>query len=58
MNEKGLTGSTLKWIAIVPMLIDHTGDAVLDKMLISGIFGEVSAANPLYQTDMVLRGFG
>lgn len=31
MNEKGLTGSTLKWIAIVTMLIDHTGAAVLEK---------------------------
>ena len=58
MNEKGLTGSTLKWIAIVTMLIDHTGAAVLEKMLISGKYGEVSAANPLYQTDMVLRGIG
>lgn len=27
-------------------------------MLISGKYGEVSAANPLYQTDMVLRGIG
>ena len=58
MNEKGLTGSTLKWIAIVTMLIDHTGAAVLEKMLISGKYGEVSAANPLYQTDMVLRKTG
>lgn len=58
MNEKGLTGSTLKWIAIVTMLIDHTGAAVLEKMLISGKYGEVTAANPLYQTDMVLRGIG
>lgn len=58
MNEKGLTGSTLKWIAIVTMLIDHTGAAVLEKMLISGKYGEVSAANPLYQTDMILRGIG
>ena len=33
-QNKGLTGSTLKWIAIVTMLIDHVGAAVLTRMLL------------------------
>lgn len=31
---KGITGSTLKWIAIVTMLIDHIGATVLTKLLL------------------------
>lgn len=36
MEEKkfGLTGSTLKWIAIVTMLIDHIGASILTKQLL------------------------
>lgn len=36
MNEKkfGIAGSTLKWIAIITMLIDHIGASVLTKQLI------------------------
>lgn len=36
MEEKkfGLTGSTLKWIAIITMLIDHIGASILTKRLL------------------------
>lgn len=36
MNEKkfGITGSTLKWIAIITMLIDHIGASILTKQLL------------------------
>lgn len=36
MNEKkfGIAGSTLKWIAIITMLIDHIGASILTKQLL------------------------
>lgn len=36
MNEKkfGIAGSTLKWIAIITMLIDHIGASILTKRLL------------------------
>ena len=32
-NKKGISGSTLKMIAIVTMVIDHIGAAVLARLL-------------------------
>ena len=36
MKEKkfGISGSTLKWIAIITMLIDHIGASILTKQLL------------------------
>lgn len=48
-----LTGSTLKWIAIVTMLIDHIGAIVLEKMVIASGWDE-----SLYLGYMVLRLIG
>lgn len=50
---KGLSGSALKCIAIVTMLIDHIGAAVLARMIIGGNQSEV-----LYQTYLLLRSIG
>ncbi len=48
---KGLSGSTLKIIAMVTMLIDHIGAAVLARMVIAGNVG-------LYDVYHVLRLIG
>lgn len=37
IKQKGLTGSHLKWIAIVTMLIDHTGAFILEPALMGGL---------------------
>lgn len=50
---KGLSGSALKTIAIVTMLIDHIGAAVLARLLIAGQGGDL-----LYQIYLVLRTIG
>ena len=49
--NKGLSGSTLKIIAMVTMLIDHIGAAVLARMIIAGNV-------ELYDTYRVLRMIG
>jgi len=49
--NKGLSGSTLKIIAMVTMLIDHIGAAVLARMIIAGNV-------ELYDTYRVLRLIG
>ena len=48
--RKGITGSTLKIIAIVTMLIDHIGAVVLER------FAEEGTA--LYVLDLFMRGIG
>lgn len=37
MKQRGLTGSHLKWIAIVTMLIDHTGAFLLEPAMVEGL---------------------
>lgn len=50
---KGVSGSTLKMIAIITMLIDHIGAAVLARLLIIGQGGQMT-----YQIYLVLRTIG
>ncbi len=50
---RGLSGSALKIIAIVTMLIDHIGAAVLARILIAGQGGERT-----YQIYLLLRVIG
>ena len=52
MNKKGLTGSTLKIIAMIAMLIDHIGAAVLVRVIRST--GDMS----LYEGYTILRKIG
>ncbi len=70
MNEKkfGISGSTLKWIAIITMLIDHIGASILTKQLLymnmnPQVFGGVTTEfieqfNNLYFIMRVTRKIG
>ena len=67
-KKPGLTGSTLKWIAIITMLIDHIGAALLELGLLPKIADAVLAGNSFdyvmadyhfwYGFDDVLRAIG
>lgn len=61
-GRKGITGSTLKWIAIITMLIDHIGATVLTKQLIhnwsiAGQAGLISV-DGLYVVMYITRQIG
>lgn len=53
MPQKGLSGSTLKLIAIITMLIDHIGAAVIARLLIAGQGSEM-----LYKIYYAMRAVG
>lgn len=63
-GKKGITGSTLKLIAIIAMFIDHTGAVIVERMLLSGGASQMNDINyilanaNLYIIDMVLRLVG
>ena len=69
-KKKGISGSTLKMIAIVTMVIDHIGAAVLARLLMVNGLGELdqtnadaimqwlSANGALYWTYTVMRMIG
>lgn len=67
-KKRGLSGSTLKWIAIITMLTDHIGASVLTKQLLymysnPEAFGGVTAEfveqyNNLYDIMCVTRSIG
>ena len=50
-KKKGISGSTLKMIAIVTMLIDHIGAAVLARLLMVNGLGELDQTN----TDAIMQ---
>ena len=68
VKKTGLTGSLLKWIAILTMLIDHIGAALLEIGLLPQIANAVLAGNSFdyvmkdytfwYGLDDVLRSIG
>lgn len=67
-HNKGITGSTLKLIAIASMLIDHIGAVILERMLMqNGMLAAIDAETldsfletnaGLYDTYVVLRLIG
>lgn len=65
VKKKGISGSTLKMIAIITMFIDHVGAVILERMLMQRMEG-VAIVGPrfimenatLYIADMVLRLIG
>ena len=67
-KKTGLTGSNLKWIAIITMLIDHIGAALLEIGLLPKVADAVLAGNSFdyvmadyhfwYRFDDVLRAIG
>ncbi len=53
--KKGLSGSALKWLAIVTMLIDHVGAFLLAPYLAQG---GASLPYDLFQVNIILRLIG
>lgn len=53
MQTRGLSGSTLKLLAIITMFIDHVGAAVLARMIIMGNDTEL-----LYKVYLTMRTIG
>lgn len=60
--KSGISGSTLKLIAIVTMLIDHIGAVVLIRMILDNMAANnitgISPHNTLYQLYNLSRGIG
>ncbi len=57
MKKIGFSGSTLKIIAIVTMLIDHIGAAIIETMNIFDSSGHIINQN-LYIADLIMRRVG
>ncbi|NLL76845.1 MAG: conjugal transfer protein TraX [Clostridiales bacterium] len=67
-QKKGITGSTIKLIAIIAMFLDHTGAIILERMMMNEGMGSIVDVNSaasfmqqnmaLYIADIVLRLVG
>lgn len=56
-EKKGLSGSTLKMIAIITMFIDHIGAVIVERMLLTGNTGTLTYEQA-YKLDTILRSIG
>lgn len=52
IKQKGISADALKWIALITMLIDHTGASVLEKI------PQFSTVDWVFRVDMILRFIG
>lgn len=57
-QKRGISGSTIKIIAIAAMLIDHIGAVIVERMIMQNTGGMWSYDDPLVILDQVLRGIG
>ncbi len=63
-NSHGISGYTLKLIAVISMFIDHLGATVLSRILFDGALGAEASMyvnahwDALHQLYMVMRGIG
>lgn len=51
-NNNGISADALKWIALITMLIDHTGASILEKI------PQYTTVDWVFQLDMTLRLIG
>lgn len=64
-RRRGITGNTLKWIAVIAMIIDHTAAIILERILMQNGAGNIVDAEAasmfleqnavLYYTNFVMR---
>lgn len=52
LKKNGISADTLKWIALITMLIDHTGASVLEKI------PQYSTVDWVFKLDLILRLIG
>jgi hypothetical protein len=57
-KKKGITGSTLKLIAIIVMLIDHTAATILDRTLLARGMGQLDPADAQAAMDFMRENAG
>ncbi|HEX3021536.1 MAG TPA: TraX family protein, partial [Lachnospiraceae bacterium] len=58
-KTRGISGSTIKLVAIFTMLIDHTAATILEKIISkSGMYDYYSGNNILYNIYSIMRSIG
>lgn len=69
VKKKGITGSTLKMIAIITMLIDHIGAVILERIAYKDVIEQIQSGETVnltaeminmsvYNVDMIIRSIG